>query len=118
MILETRKSGNLARSGMCHCSIVSWPALQMTTGYASFSIIGGLTPTFRGTVVVHNQGFDQSVTLEFQDSSAWWKLSSKKTVKDGVSPAPANDLERRIAKQGLVCTACTVMLRQWLARHV
>ena len=59
----------------------------MTTGAPCISIIGGLTPIFRGTITVHNKEFQQSVTLEFRRDSAWKSLAFKEVVKDGVGSA-------------------------------
>ncbi|CAL5227336.1 g10279 [Coccomyxa viridis] len=62
--------------------IYSWK--KMTTGAPCISIIGGLTPIFRGTITVHNKEFQQSVTLEFRRDSAWKSLAFKEVVKDGI----------------------------------
>ena len=59
--------------------------VQMTTGASCISIIRGLTPIFRGTIVVHNAEFQQSITLEFTHSSAWKSLTFKNVVRNGVS---------------------------------
>ena len=66
------------------CERTACAAAQMTTGAPCISIIGGLTPIFRGTIVVHNKAFQQSVTLEFRRDSAWKSLAFKEVVKDGV----------------------------------
>lgn len=64
----------------------------MTTGAPCISIIGGLTPIFRGTIVVHNKAFQQSVTLEFRRDSAWKSLAFKEVVKDGVGTSVCNSV--------------------------
>ena len=60
-------------------------ALQMTTGNAVISTIGSLTTTYKGTIVVQNEGCNQSATVEFKDGSSWKSLGSKKGIKNGVS---------------------------------
>ncbi len=72
------------RACMHACSDSGVAAAQMTTGAPCISIIGGLTPIFRGTITVHNKAFQQSVTLEFRRDSAWKSLAFKEVVKDGV----------------------------------
>ena len=57
----------------------------MTTGNAVISTIGSLTTTYKGTIVVHNEGCNQSATVEFMDGSSWKSLGSKKGIKNGVS---------------------------------
>lgn len=69
------------------CSHSRDAVAQMTTGAPCISIIGGLTPIFRGTITVHNKEFQQSVTLEFRRDSAWKSLAFKEVVKDGVGPS-------------------------------
>lgn len=49
------------------------------------SVIGSLTTTYKGTIVVRNDAFTQSATVEFKDSSAWKSMTSRKGVKNGVS---------------------------------
>ena len=58
--------------------------LQLTTGCASVSFLNGMAPAFHGTILVQNPGHKQSVTLEFQERSAWRMLTSNRGVKDGV----------------------------------
>ena len=57
---------------------------QLTTGCASVSFLNGMAPAFHGTILVQNPGHKQSVTLEFQERSAWQVLASNRGVKDGV----------------------------------
>ena len=58
--------------------------VQLTTGCASVSFLNGMAPAFHGTILVQNPGHKQSVTLEFQERSAWQVLTSDRGVKDGV----------------------------------
>lgn len=58
--------------------------LQLTTGCASISLLNGMLPAFHGTILVQNSDYNQSVTLEFQERSAWRMLSSNRGIKNGV----------------------------------
>ena len=58
--------------------------MQLTTGCASVSFLNGMAPAFHGSIQVQNPGHKQSVTLEFQERSAWQVLTSNRGVKDGV----------------------------------
>ncbi len=51
------------------------------------SVLGTLTTTYKGTIVVHNEGQDLRATVRFLDDSSgvWKSLRSKKGVKNGVS---------------------------------
>lgn len=69
------------------CNIFA-AVLQMETGAPFISIINGLTPIFRGTIVVHNQEHGFSMTLEFRHNSAWKSLAFKDMPKDEVSSIP------------------------------
>ena len=64
--------------------MTSFLHLQLTTGCASVSFLNGMLPAFHGTILVQNPGHKQSVTLEFQERSAWRMLTSSRGVKDGV----------------------------------
>ena len=65
--------------------------MQLTTGCASVSFLNGMAPTFHGTILVQNPGHKQSVTLEFQERSAWQMMTSNIVIKDGV-PFPSQSL--------------------------
>ena len=44
-----------------------------------------IIPAYKGTIVVHNEAFDQSATVRFKDSSTWKGLTSRKATKNGVN---------------------------------
>lgn len=89
------------------CNILA-AGLQMETGAPFISIINGLTPIFRGTIVVHNKEHGFSMTLEFRRNSAWKSLAFKDMPKDEVSSFPL----RLISKSHLCMNA---MHEQYLA---
>ena len=77
------------------CNILA-AGLQMETGAPFISIINGLTPIFRGTIVVRNKEHGFSVTLEFRRNSAWKSWAFKDMPKDEVSSFTCRSLVGRI----------------------
>jgi hypothetical protein len=76
----------------------------METGAPFISVINGLTPIFRGTIVVHNKEHSLSVTLEFRHNRAWKSSAFKDMPKDEV-----NSFHLALIRKLLPC-----MISAWL----